>query len=210
MQWLYHSVRHLLVHWGYWAVLIGILGEDAGLPLPGETILMFAAFLCEKGTGLHLLWIILIGIGAAIMGDNLGFFLGRKIGPRLIRWMRGASLVEVESVNVAKDQIRRHGAATVFWARYIVGLRVVAGPLAGVLGMEWRKFLLFNALGAACWVISITLLGYAFANSFQSLLTYFEKASWVMVIGLVTVGYLIWRHEKKLYEQRQQSQDHEQ
>ena len=62
MHWIYHTVRHVLVAWGYWAVLIGLLGEDAGLPLPGETILMFSAFLAHKDSQLSLFWIIVVGI----------------------------------------------------------------------------------------------------------------------------------------------------
>lgn len=208
MQMLYHAVRHLLVHWGYWAVLAGILGENAGLPLPGETTLMFAGFLSNKGAGLHLIWIILIGIGAATTGDNIGFFVGRKLGPRLIRWLKEAFWVDDEDIDVAKDQIKRHGAATVFWARFIFGLRTVAGPLAGMLGMEWKEFLLFNALGATTWVISMALLGFAFADQFKNLLTYFEKASWIMVTVLVTLGYLIWRRQKKRFEERHKKQNH--
>jgi len=207
MQFLYHTVRHLLVHWGYWAVFAGLLGEDAGLPLPGETVLMFAGFLSAKGTGLHLGWIILIGIGAATTGDNLGFLLGRKLGPRIIRWLKKVFRLDDEVIDVAKDQISRHGAATVFWARFIFGLRVVAGPLAGMLGMEWKEFFLFNALGAATWVTTIALLGFAFANQFSNLLTYFERVSWIMLIVLVAIGYLMWRYQKKRFEAQHEKHD---
>ena len=106
---------------------------------------------------------------------------------------------------MATDQIRRHGSATIFWARYIFGLRTIAGPVAGALGMEWRRFLLYNALGAVTWVTAIALMGYAFANQFDSLLGYFEKASWAISAGILGIGYFIWRREKKHWRERHQT-----
>ncbi len=203
MHWLYHTIRHFLVHWGYWAILLGLVGENAGIPLPGETVLMFASFLSHKHTGLNIFWVIVTGTGAAILGDNAGFFVGSKLGPRLIKWMKKLFRMDDEDIAAAKDQVRRHGAATIFWARYIFGLRTIAGPLAGMLGMEWKKFLLFNALGAASWVTAMSLIGYAFANEFQTLLDYFEKLSWVMAGGLFALGYFLWRRQKKHFEERQ-------
>ena len=201
MNWIYHAVRHALVHWGYWAVVAGLLAEDAGLPMPGETILMFAAFLAHKTAHLQLGWIIAVGIIAAVMGDNLGFAAGRWLGPHFLRWLEKHFGLE-EDVSVARDQIQRHGPATVFWARYIFGLRTIAGPVAGTLGMEWKKFLLYNALGAATWVTLIAVTGYAFAAEFQTLLGFFEKASWALGLIVFAIGYFIWRHKKKEFEKR--------
>lgn len=206
MTWLYHAIRHALVHWGYLAVIAGLLGENAGLPLPGETVLMFASFLAHKTPQLQIGWVIASGIAAAIMGDNLGFFLGRWIGPRLLRWMEKTFGLK-DDIAVAKDQIRHHGPATVFWARYIFGLRTITGPVAGALGMEWKTFLLYNALGAATWVSAIALIGYGFANEFQTLLGFFEKLSWVVGVGIFVVGYILWRRKKKRVQQRIHSHD---
>jgi membrane-associated protein len=108
-------------------------------------------------------------------------------------------------VGAAKDQIRRHGAATIFWARYIFGLRTIAGPLAGMLGMEWKKFLLYNVLGAASWVTAMAFVGYAFSNEFDTLLGFFEKVSWLMALALFTIGYLLWRRQKKRYKERERA-----
>ena len=198
MHWIAHMVRMALVHWGYLALAGGLLGEDAGIPLPGETILMLASFTAHKTGQLSITWVIVIGIAAAIVGDNLGFFLGRWLGPRLLNWLRRKFHMD-EDVDVAKDQIKRHGGATVFWARYIFGLRTITGPVAGALGMDWKRFLVFNALGAATWVTAISLTGYGFATQFHSLLGYFEKASWGISGGVFLIGYLIWRGKKKEY-----------
>jgi membrane-associated protein len=206
MQWLYHLVRHVLVNWGYWAVLAGLLGENAGLPLPGETVLVFASFLAHKGTGLQLHWIIVTGIGAATLGDNIGYLLGRKFGSRLTLWMKNIFHMNDEDIGAAKDMFRRHGPLTVFFARYIFGLRTITGPLAGMLGMEWKKFVVFNFLGAATWVTGMALIGYEFANQFETLLGYIEGVSWVMAAGLFALGYYLWRRQKKRFRERMKQQ----
>lgn len=189
-------VRSVLDQWGYIALVGALLGESAGLPLPGETILVFASFLANKGTSLRIEWVILAGIGAAVLGDNIGFLVGRHFGPRLLRWLKKHFHMD-EDIAVAQDQIRRHGPATVFWARYIFILRTITGPVAGALGMEWREFFLYNVLGAATWVTAIALTGYAFANEFDSLMGFLEKISWVIAGGVFCVGYFVYRHKKK-------------
>lgn len=204
VHWVYENVRYYLVHWGYWAVLIGLLGEDAGLPLPGETVLLFASFLAHKTHQLGLIWVILVGIFAATMGDNAGFLLGRHFGETLIRWIRKIFHLDEEDIRAAKDLIRRKGAVTVFWARYIFGLRTVAGPLAGMLGMPWKKFWLYNFLGAATWVTAIAVAGYLFANEFQTMLSYFETAGWGLAAFLFALGYFLWRRHKKKFRQEHQ------
>ena len=200
MHWFYHVVRHVLTSWGYWAVLAGIMGEDAGLPIPGETVLMFASFVAHKSGELQLPWLILIGTCAAVAGDNMGFFLGRHFGKTLIRWVKKLLRLDDIDIDVARNLIKRHGGRTIFFSRFIFGLRTLAGPVAGSLGMKWKRFLQFNILGAAAWVTTITLVGYAFANEFQTLLGYIEKASWGIAAALFLTGYLIWRREKREYK----------
>ncbi len=205
MHWIEHTVRYALSHWGYWAVLGALLGENAGLPLPGESSLMLASFIAHKTHALQIEWVILVGFCASVMGDNLGFLLGRKLGNRLLGWIKKVFHMDDEDIGAAKDQIRRHGSATVYWARFIFGLRTVAGPLAGVLGMEWKRFLKWNALGAATWVVTISMAGYLFANTFSNWLAYFEKASWIIAACLFALGYWMWRRQKKQYKERQET-----
>lgn len=200
-----HFIRYALSHWGYFAVLVGLLGECAGLPLPGETTLVFSSFLAHKGTDLRIYWVILVGIAAAVGGDNIGFYIGRRFGPRFLRWLRTRFHLD-DDIDVAKHHIRHHGAATIFWARYIFGLRTIAGPVAGALDMEWKEFLLFNFLGAATWVTIMSMIGYAFANEFDSLLGFLEKLSWIIAVIVFVIGYLIWRHQKKVYREKKAGQ----
>lgn len=202
MHWFYHEVRYFLIHWGYFALLAGLFGESMGLPVPGETVLMFASFLSEKTTHLQLPWIILVGIAAAVMGDNVGFVLGHHFGRTFIRWSKKVFRLNDQDIAAARELIANHGGKTVFFARFIFGLRTIAGPLAGSLDMKWRRFFKFNLLGAATWVVIMSFIGYAFANQFNTLLGYIEKASWAIGVGMFTLGYLIWRREKKRYKQR--------
>ena len=199
---MYDTIRHFLTSWGYWAVVLGLLGESSGLPLPGETVLMFASFLAHKDPVLKLYGVIPAGIGAAVLGDNVGFFLGRHFGKTFIRWAKKLFHLDDEDIQAARDLIKRHGGRTIFFSRYIFGLRTIAGPLAGSLDMEWKRFLKFNILGAGSWVVTMAFVGYAFANEFQTLLDYIEKASWALAGGLFLLGYLIWRHQKHKFEER--------
>jgi membrane-associated protein len=203
MHWIYDMIRGLLTSWGYWAVLLALLGESAGLPIPGETTLMFASFLAHKGTGLHIYWVIVTGIGAAVFGDNFGFFLGRKFGRTFIRWAKKLFRLDDEDVNAARDLIHRHGGRTIFFSRFIFGLRTIAGPLAGSLDMRWPRFLKYNVLGAATWVMAMSFTGYGFANEFETLLGYIEKASWAFAAGLFLFGYIVWRRQKAKFEARE-------
>ena len=207
MHWLYHTIRYFLVHWGYWAVIVGLMAESAGVPIPGETTLMFASFLAHKNTGLHLVWIIVLGTAAAVVGDNLGFYLGYKFGKTFIRWMKKLFHMDDTDIKAAKDLIKRHGGITVFFARFIFGLRTIAGPLAGTLGMEWKRFLLFNVAGAAVWVTAMACTGFAFASQFETLLGYFETASWIIAGGLFALGYFLWRHQKHKFKERQEQKE---
>lgn len=196
MEWLAGVVQYVLVRWGYLALAAGLLGENAGLPLPGETILMYSAFIAHKTHELNLLLAIVVATAAAVAGDNLGYFAGRRLGPRLLRWLERRFNFG-DDIAAAKDQIRCHGGTTIFWARYIIGLRTVAGPVAGALNMEWRRFLLYNALGAVTWVTSVAVIAYFTANKIDSLAGYIEKVSWVVSGVIFVVGYSIWRRRKK-------------
>ena len=149
-----HSIldllRNAVVHYGYWAVGLALLIENAGIPVPGETILLIASFLAYSEHELHLSWIIVVATIAATIGDNLGFALGYYGGRPLFERYRTFFRIRETTLNRGENLFARYGAATVFFARFVFGMRIIAGPMAGVLRMPWRKFLVFNFLGAAC------------------------------------------------------------
>ena len=137
-----------------------------------------------------------------MVGDNAGYWLGQKFGGRIIRRLSKISHLGDEDIRAAKDLIRRRGGTTIFFARFIVGLRTIAGLLAGALGMEWRRFFIFNALGATAWVFSMSFAGYAFGAGLKNFTDYFNYVSWSLTGILFLTGYLIWRKHKKSFRRR--------
>ncbi len=186
-----------VVQYGYWAVGGALLLENAGVPVPGETILLMASFLAFSQQELRLPWIIVVATIAATLGDNLGFALGYYGGRPLLG--RYQSIFRVRNATLARgeDLFARYGAVTVFFARFIFGMRIIAGPLAGVLRMPWRKFLLFNFLGAAVWVTVISGAGYLFGQHWMRLerdVKRFDVA--VAVLVLLVAAVLWWRSRR--------------
>jgi membrane protein DedA with SNARE-associated domain len=139
---------------GYGALFGLIVAESAGLPVPGETALLAAGLLAGSGH-LALPVVVVVGAAAAIIGDNLGYLLGRRGGRALLT--RGRVLKEHRHRAVVKGErfFARHGAKTVFFGRWVVGVRVVAAVLAGASAMPWRRFLVYNALGAVSWAVTV-------------------------------------------------------
>ncbi len=152
---IFHSLREFIADYGYWAVALALLCENAGIPVPGESALLLASILAYSEHRLHLGWIIVVGTCAATLGDNIGYILGHYGGrPMLDRYER-VFRISPAALKRGEDLFARYGAEAIFFARFIFGLRVLAGPLAGVLRMHWRKFAFFNFLGAVLWVSTI-------------------------------------------------------
>ena len=140
-----HSIldllRNAVVQYGYWAVGAALLLENAGIPVPGETILLLASFLAYSEHDLRLPWIILVATVAATLGDNLGFALGYYGGRPLLLRYQSLFRIKQTSIQRGEDLFAKYGATTVFFARFVFGMRILAGPMAGVLRMSWRRFL---------------------------------------------------------------------
>lgn len=197
---LFDLLRNYLAHYGYWAVGVVLLLENAGLPIPGETILLLASFLAYSEHKLGLPYIILVGICAATVGDNLGFAIGFHGGRPLLERYQKTLRIRSSVIARGEELFARYGSATIFVARFIAGLRIVAGPLAGVLRMPWRKFLLFNFLGAVVWVSVIAGVGYLFGKHWEGLVNLVEDANLAVAIVVVVLAALFWwrrRREKR-------------
>ncbi len=203
MHWIGEHIQHFIIVWGYWAILIGLLGENAGIPLPGETVLIFASFLAYKHEHLHLQWVIVVGIVAATLGDNIGYFIGHRGGrPLLERWKNFFRVSDAD-LRAGEDFLNRRGAVAIFVARFIAGMRIVAGPLAGVLRMKWRRFLLANAAGAVVWVSTIALVGYLFGSQFDRVTAFFDKAGLALLAVVLAAGWWLWKRRKRQIRERQ-------
>jgi membrane-associated protein len=197
-----HHIIDLLhgavLHYGYWAVAALLLLESAGLPLPGETVLLLASFLAYSEHELQIGWVIVVGIVATTLGGELGFALGRHGGRPLIERYRNVFPIRAESLARGEQLFDRYGSATVFLARFMFGMRVLASLLAGALHMPWRKFVLFNFLGAAVWVGAICGAGYLFGGHWSRLAHDLKRFDLAVVI-VVAVGALgvWWRNRSR-------------
>jgi membrane protein DedA with SNARE-associated domain len=196
-SYLFEMLRNYLAHWGYWAVGAALLLENAGLPVPGETILLLASFLAYSEHKLALPWIIVVGVCAATLGDNLGFALGSYGGRPLLERYQRTLRIRPAVITRGEELFARYGAATIFVARFIAGLRIIAGPLAGVLRMPWRKFLAFNFLGAVLWVSVIASVGYLFGKHWEALVDLVQDANLAVAVVVVVIGAFFWWKRRK-------------
>ena len=182
----------------YVALFFGIMLENAGIPLPGETMLLFASFLAFEHHELNLGLIIVVGTLACTLGDNLGYWIGNRGGRPLLHRYQKVFRVSDERIARGEKMFERFGPVTVFFARFVFGMRVIAGPMAGVLRMQWRRFVLFNFLGAMTWVTMISWVGYSFGQHWQRLLQIVSRVNAaVFVVAAIVVLALWWRYKTK-------------
>jgi membrane-associated protein len=186
---IFHTLTDFFARYGYWVVFFGVMLENGGVPLPGETVLLFAGFLAYQGE-IQLVWAIGIAIAGATLGDSLGYTLGRYGGNAFFdRTVKRFKLLARQFEN-AKALFLRHGRWAVFTGRFITGLRVFAGPLAGLFKMPYPQFLLFNFTGAVLWATAIGCVGFLFGNSWDNLV-HVVKDIHRVTLGLVAVLALI-------------------
>jgi membrane-associated protein len=176
----------LFTRYGYTVVFVGVLLENAGLPVPGETVLLGGGAMAQFGR-LSLTRVMATAMVAAVIGDNIGFLIGRRGGRGLAErhgWKIGLTAARLTQFD---RFFHRYGAQTVFIARFVTGLRVFCAVLAGASGLPWPTFLLYNALGAVVWSIAIAFAGYSLAYSWDSLERWIGRSG-VLLLVLVAVG----------------------
>jgi membrane protein DedA with SNARE-associated domain len=154
-----HGLEPTLNHFGYLAVAGLVLVEDIGVPVPGETILILAAVYGGAGR-LNIAFVALLGFCGATLGDNLGFAAGHFGGRRVVERYGHYMFLTTERLEKATHFFDRHGGKIIIVARFLEGLRQANGLIAGTSGMRWSAFLVFNAIGAALWVVVWTSVGY--------------------------------------------------
>lgn len=189
---IFDSLRHAIVLYGYWAVGVALLLENAGIPVPGETILLLASFMAYSEHDLRLSWIIVVATVAATVGDNLGFALGYYGGRPLLARYQSLFRIQKSTIERGEHLFERYGAATIFFARFVFGMRIVAGPMAGVLRMSWKKFAVFNFLGAAVWVGVISSVGYFFGRHWDKLESGMKRFDVVVAVVVVAIAVFLW------------------
>ncbi|MFJ3309304.1 DedA family protein [Streptomyces sp. NPDC086549] len=176
----------LLGHYGYWAVGAVVLVEDFGVPAPGETILIAAGTYAGAGR-LNIVAVAALAFAAAVAGDNIGYLIGRSGGRAFVqRWGRYVFLTP-ERFRTAEEFFTRHGGKIVTVARFVEGLRQANGIIAGTSGMPWRRFLAFNALGAALWVGLWATLAYEAGTHITAL---YDEITRYQLYALIALGVL--------------------
>jgi membrane protein DedA with SNARE-associated domain len=189
-------VLRLFDEYGLLVVFIPVFLETAGVPLPGETVLLFAGVAASTGR-IDLAATIVVAATAAILGDNVGFAVGRYGGRRVV--LRLAHLGGVErSLGWGEGFFLRHGGKTVFMARWVAGLRIFGAWIAGMVGMSWGRFFVWNALGGITWATTVVLAGYLFARSLSRIKEVFGVGGAIAAGAVVLVGGgALLRHERR-------------
>jgi membrane protein DedA with SNARE-associated domain len=171
-----------LNHYGYLAIFGLVAIEDFGVPLPGETALLLGALYAGAGR-LNILLVALLGFLGATVGDNVGFAIGHFGGRRLLDRYGRFVLLTPARVGKAREFFDRHGGKVIVVARFVEGLRQANGIIAGLSGMHWARFLLFNAIGAALWVSVWATIGYVSGDHIDSVYADATRYGTFLVIG---------------------------
>ena len=176
--------------YGYPVLFFGVMLENAGIPVPGETAVLVAGFLCSDAgkdfLGLDvskhafsLTWVIPLTIIAAVLGDNLGYWLGRRFARPRLQVCERFLFLTPQILEKAEGYFLRYGSWTIFFARFITGLRVVGAMAAGTAGMAWGRFFI------ALWATVISLVGFYSGEYFPTV------AKWIGRSGLIALGVII-------------------
>lgn len=201
------TIAPLLDSWGYIAVGGLVMLEDFGVPVPGETVLIAAAVYAGAGR-LNIAAVIIIGILAAIVGDSIGYTIGRFGGRRLVLRYGKYVFITPKRLDVAERFFTRHGGKIVTIARFVEGLRQANGIIAGMTGMRWIRFFGFNVLGALLWAGLWSGLGYLAGSHLTAIWnTVGRYQPYVYgAVGLLVVGLVLW-HLRRRRRARAESGD---
>ena len=189
-----HWVRHLIENYGYAIVVVLVLAEGVGLPLPGETALITAAAVAAQSHRLTIVGVIIASFVGAAGGGVGGYWIGATGGLGVLtkhgRWLG----VTPRRISRARSFFTEHGPKAVFLARFIAILRMFAGLLAGVTNMRFGIFFLWNALGALAWSILFGTLGYIFGNNLPRLEHLVGRTSLIAFVVVVVIAVIVWHH----------------
>ncbi len=195
-----------LTTYGYWAVLLFVAIESTGIPFPGETMLLLAAIAAGTTHQVSIPWVIVAAASGAILGDNLGFWIGREGGFRLLRRYGRYIRLDERKLKLGMYLFRQHGGKVVFFGRFIAVLRAWAAFLAGANRMRWPAFLLFNALGGIVWATIYGLGGYFLGDNIHRLAGPVGTVTLVLAVLIIIALFVFaWRNERRLEEQAEQA-----
>ena len=189
------ELLHLIGRYGYLVVFFGVMLESAGVPLPGETVLIAAGALVHRGV-LNFGDTLFFGILGAVSGDQIGYWAGRFGGrPFVLRWGSYA-FITPERLGHAEAFFERHGGRAVFLARFVTGLRVFGALVAGTSRMAWGRFAFYNVLGGTVWATAAVSLGYFLWASISLVEHWVGRASLLLVAALALAWLLHWAYRR--------------
>ena len=178
-------------HYGLAALFLIVMLESSGVPLPGETALVAAGVFAQRGN-LNIASVIAVAAVAAIVGDNIGYWIGRTGGRSVIeRWSFASG-----SLPWSERFFRRHGPKTIFLARFFAVLRVTAAWLAGISRMHWWTFFLWNAAGGICWAVLVGLVAYYVGHAAADAINHYglwAGAGLVVILAIVWLAVHLWK-----------------
>ena len=208
----FQTLTNLLNNYGYIAVTFFVMIESSGIPLPGETMLLLAAFTAGADPQSHLFIPFVIACAAlgAIAGDNIGYYVGRTGGRAFVQRFGKYLFLKQEHLDRAEKFFDKHGDKTVFFGRFIAVLRAWAAFLAGVNKMRWRNFVIYNAAGGILWATIYGTLGYFAGRFLQANFSQVEKIAgrislWgaIVIVVVVVVATIIVRLRRARRSQSQ-------
>lgn len=193
-----NSLAGPLGTFGVWAIALLVLVEDFGVPVPGETVLIAGAVYAGSGR-LNIVMVGVVGFIAAVIGDNIGYAIGRFGGRRVVDRYGKYIFLTSERLDKAERFFNRHGGKIIAIARFIEGLRQANGIIAGIIEMHWLKFVAFNALGAALWVGTWVSIGYFAGEHIETIYNDITRYSLYALIAIVVllVAYIAFRVRKR-------------
>lgn len=186
------AIAQWIAHWGYWAVFVGVMLESMGIPMPGETILIASTLVATRGE-LSVPAVYGVAVLGATIGDNMGYWIGRTGGRALLHRLARLGRVPADEVEALEAKFRARSGWAVFLGRFVALLRTLAGPLAGVVGMPWPKFLACNAAGALVWVGVVVGLSTVFGEAIAGLLEHAGHYALLLVVVWVAAWWA-WHH----------------
>jgi membrane protein DedA with SNARE-associated domain len=196
------GVAPILDRWGYLAIAVIIGVESFGVPAPGQTIMVAAALYAGAGQ-MNILAVAAISFVAAVLGDNVGYWIGVRGGRKAVHRFGRYVFLTPERFERAETFFARRGGRIVVVARFIDGLRQLNGVIAGVTAMPWRTFLLYNAIGAALWVGFWTTVAYLLGNHLVTIFETIHRYQWQAVAAAVLgVAAYVWLHVRLVRRRR--------
>lgn len=186
------NVDHLIEVAGYPLLFLLVMAESSGVPIPGETALITAAVLASRGK-LQIEWVIALAVAGAIVGDNIGYMIGRKGGRWLLERPGRFHRQRLEVLRTGEPFFERHGPKAVYFGRFVLGLRVWASWLAGATRMHWRSFVVWNALGGVSWAAAIGLLAYFLGSSAGNAIEAFGIYGLIAAVIAVVGAFVLHR-----------------